>query len=58
MACETPASTGGAPAMGLPLGTASGAAGADENYDKDEVLNWILDLNDPKKREMALLELR
>lgn len=43
--------------MGLPLGAAAGAVGADETYDKDEVLNWILDLNDPKKRELALLEL-
>ena len=48
----------GLPPMGLPLGTPVSATSGDETYDKEQVVDWILDLRDPNKREIALLELR
>ena len=34
------------------------AGGGKTDYTKEEIYQWIVDLSDPKKREVALLELR
>ncbi len=42
----------------VPTTTSGGSGSANSQYDEAQIVQWIVELRDPNKRENALLELR